>query len=444
MNEIDPKALFRLSVLGPLASRERLERGELQQIIRELAAREYTIPGTRRRHLGEKTIQAWWYAWRAQGIDGLVPKPRIDRGNSKLPAAAQAAILAAKRDNPRRSIRQIRQLLEAAGTVARGSLSRSAIHRLLQQHGLSRIRGSASLPEEKRSFVAATAGAIWYGGVMHGPRLPIGGKLAKTYLVSLLDDASRLVAHSAFCPGETALDIEGVLKQALLKRGVPIKLVVDNGAAYRAQTLQGICARLGIHLIHCRPYAPEGKGKLERWHRTFRDQFLGELDERHIRNLDDLNARLWAWLEQVYHRTPHAGLGGMTPLARYQQDLTKIRTLGARAAQLDALFLHRVLRRVRKDGTVSYQGARFEVPFELSGKRVRLVVDAHAQTVIGLENEQGESIGQATPFDALANLHRRRRKSDAAGAPGVSPSAQSGGPNLVELAYQQYHHPAGD
>ena len=132
----------------------------------------------------------------------------------------------------------------------------------------------------------------------------IGGKLAKSYLVSLFDDASRLLTHSAFCPGETALDIEGVLKQAVLRRGIPLKLVVDNGAAYRAETLQGICARLGIHLIHCRPYAPEGKGKLERWHRTCRDQFLSELDERHIASLDDLNARLWAWLEPVYHRRP--------------------------------------------------------------------------------------------------------------------------------------------
>lgn len=446
MNEIDPKALFRLSVLGPLASRERLERGELQQIIRELAGREYAIPGSRRRHLGEKTIQAWYYAWRAQGIDGLTPKPRIDRGQSKLAAATQEAVLAAKRDNPRRSIRQIRQLLETAGTVACGSLSRSTIHRLLQQNDLSRISGSASLPEEKRSFVAATAGAIWYGDVMHGPRVPISGRLAKTYLVSLFDDASRLVAHSAFCPGETALDIEGVLKQALLKRGVPIKLVVDNGAAYRAQTLQGICARLGIHLIHCRPYAPEGKGKLERWHRTCRDQFLTELDPRLITSLDDLNVRLWAWLEQIYHRAPHAGLAGMTPLARYQQDLAKIRTLGPRAAQLDALFLHRVSRLVRKDGTVSYLGTRFEVPFELSGKTVRLVVDPHAEVVVGVENEKGESIGLATPLDALANLDRRRRKSDpaAAAAPGAPSSGQSAGPNLVELAYQQYHYPTGE
>jgi transposase InsO family protein len=446
MNEIDPKALFRLSVLGPLVSRERLERGELQQIIRALAGCEYAIPGTRRRHLGEKTIQAWYYAWRAQGIDGLTPKPRIDRGQSKLAATTQAAILAAKRDNPRRSIRQIRQLLETAGTVARDSLSRSTIHRLLQQHGLSRIGGSASLPEEKRSFVAATAGAIWYGDVMHGPRVPISGRLAKTYLVSLFDDASRLVTHSAFCPGETALDIEGVLKQALLKRGVPIRLVVDNGAAYRAQTLQGICARLGIHLIHCRPYAPEGKGKLERWHRTCRDQFLTELDERLITGLDDLNARLWAWLEQVYHRTPHAGLAGMTPLARYQQDLAQIRPLGPRAAQLDALFLHRVSRLVRKDGTVSYLGKRFEVPFELAGQTVRLVVDPHAEAVVGVENEQGESIGQATPLDALANLDRRRRKPDPADveALGALSTGQRAGPNLVELAYQQYHHPEGE
>ena len=436
MKEIDPKALFRLSVLGPLVSRERLERGELQQIIRELAQCEYAIPGTRRCYLGEKTIQAWFYAWRKEGIAGLVPKSRFDRGQSKLSPPIQAAILAAKRDNPRRSIRQIQRLLEAAGTVARGTVSRSAIHRLLQQQGLSRITGSASLPEEKRSFTAASAGAIWYGDVMHGPRVPVKGQLRKTYLVSLIDDASRLITHSAFCLGETALDIEGVLKQALLKRGVPIKLVVDNGAAYRAHTLQGICARLGIHLIYCRPYAPEGKGKLERWHRTFRDQFLSELDERHITHLDDLNARLWAWLEQLYHRTPHAGLDGLTPLARYQQDLPKIRSLGPQAAQIDALFHHRINRFVRKDGTVSYQGVRFEVPFEMAGKTIRLVVDPHAGTVLGVENESGERLGSATALDTLANLKRVRRKpvpvSDV-------PSPERAATNLVELAYQQYH-----
>ncbi|KVW29022.1 DDE-type integrase/transposase/recombinase [Burkholderia ubonensis] len=160
----------------------------------------------------------------------------------------------------------------------------------------------------------------------------------KTYLVSLMDDASRLIAHSAFCLSETALDIEGVLRQALLRRGVPKTIVVDNGAAYCASALQGICARLSMRLVYCRPYAPEGKGKLERWHRTLRDQFLAELDTTNICELADLNARLWAWVEQVYHRLPHSALGNQTPLSRYPQDLPRIRLLGPLAAQLDELF----------------------------------------------------------------------------------------------------------
>ena len=436
MKEINTVALFRLSVLGALVSPEQLGRGELQKGIRELAQREYAIPNSGRRMLGEKTIQAWYYAWRKGGIDALVPKVRADRGQSKMPVAVQEAILAAKRENPRRSINQIERLMVASGVAPEQSLARSSVHRLLQQNGLSQMRGSASLPEEKRSFTAEFAGTIWYGDVMHGPRVAIKGQLRKTYLVSLIDDASRLVAHSAFCLGETALDIEGVLKQALLRRGCPSRIIVDNGAAYRAATLQGVCARLSIHLIFCRPYAPEGKGKLERWHRTFRDQFLSELDARHIADLADLNARLWAWIEQVYHQTPHAGLNGLTPLARYQRDLPRIRTLGAKAVQLDALFLHRIARFVRKDATVSYLGQRFEVPYELSGKTVRLVVDPHAARVVGVEDAAGVSLGAATPLDMLANIHRTRRKPEPVTDPVF---AARSGSNLVELAHEKYH-----
>lgn len=372
----------------------------------------------------------------------MVPQIRTDRGLSKLAPEVQEAILNSKRENPRRSIRQIQQLLETAGVVADDVLSRSSIHRLLQTHGISRMHGSASLPEEKRSFTAEFAGSVWYGDVLHGPAVPTPNGMRKAYLVSLMDDASRLIAHSAFCLGETALDIEGVLKQAVLKRGLPKKLVVDNGAAYRSGTLQGICARLGIHLIYCRPYAPEGKGKLERWHRTFRDQFLTELDASKVLDLSDLNARLWAWIERIYHLAPHGGLGGLTPLARYQKDLVKIRTLGQRAANIDAIFLHRVSRFVRKDGTVSYEGKFFEVPFELAGQTVQLVVDPHAETVVGVENQAGESLGQATLLDALGNMHRVRRKPQAADADATTNAGRTG-PNMIETALAKYHGKKG-
>ena len=212
--------------------------------------------------------------------------------------------------------------------------------------------------------------------------------------------------------------------------------MVDNGPAYRAQTLQGICARLGIHLIYCRPYAPEGKGKLERWHRTLRNQFLSELDPTRIHDLADLNTRLWAWVEQIYHRRIHSSLQGQTPLQRYQQDLPRIRSLGHRAERLDELFYHRLPRKVRKDGTVSYQGQRFEVPYELAGQSVQLVVDPHSGQVISVEDAKGETLGQATALDVLANSHRRRRQP---ATPAAGPQTKSQGPNLVEMAYRQYH-----
>jgi transposase InsO family protein len=436
MNDIHPMALFRYSVLGTLVSRAELQRGELKATLQELAARHYDIPGSRNSLLSEKTIEAWYYAWRRGGIEALTPKARSDRGQSKIAPEVQAAILAAKRENPRRSIRTIRRLLERRGTVAKDELSRSAIHRLLQAHGLSCPSGSASEPEERRAYVAEYAGDIWYGDVMHGPRVPMHGRLRKGYLVSLMDDASRLITHSAFCPSETALDIEAVLKQAVLKRGLPVKLVLDNGPAYRAKTLQGICARLGIHLVYCRPYAPQGKGKLERWHRSFRDQFLSELDTSRLRDLADLNARLWAWLETVYHCTPHSGLDQQTPLQRYQQDLPRIRTLGTLAARLDELFYHRTERKVRKDATVSYQGSRFEVPYELAGRSVCLVVDPHAGQVLGVEDADGQPRGAVVPLDAVANVHRRRRKSQLTEVPSPGNPGQD---NEVELAYRQYH-----
>ena len=436
MKDPHPMALFRLSVLGPLASRGDLAHGELKRVIQELASREYDVPGSGLQHIAAKTIESWYYTYQRENLDGLVPKTRSDLGKSKLSQAVQEAILAAKRENPSRSLDSLVFFVETTGLAAKGAVPRSSVHRLLQSHGISRPTGAASLPEEHRSYEALYAGDIWYGDVMHGPRVPVKGRLRKVYLVSLMDDASRLLAHSAFCTGEKALDIEGVLKQAVLKRGLPKKLVVDNGSAYRSKSLQGICARLGIHLIYCRPYAPEGKAKLERWHRTFRQQFLTELDLTRIHDLTDLNARLWAWVDVVYHQRPHRGLQGATPLARYQQDLPRIRQLGQRATILDALFYHRISRKVRKDGSVSYDGSRYEVPYELSGLKVWLVVDPHTREAFSVEDDDGKSLGEVTGQDLIANNHRRRRKPE---LPAEIVQTQTLDNSLVEIAYQKHY-----
>ena len=175
-------ALFRLSVMGSLASRERLERGELQTIIGGLAGKEYAIPGSDQRFLGEKTIEACYYTWRAHGSDGLIPQQRTDRGVSKLPVAVQEALLAAKRENPRRSIRQLKILLENAGIVPRDTLSLSASHRFFCSNKAGRARRVPSILEEHRRFVAEYANSIWYGDVMHGPTLTLKTGRCKVFL----------------------------------------------------------------------------------------------------------------------------------------------------------------------------------------------------------------------------------------------------------------------
>lgn len=438
MKNIHPLALFRLSVLGPLASRKKLERGELKSLLSDLASRHYDIPDSQRTQITEATIERWYYQYRKGGIDALAPKTRSDQNQSKLPSSIQEAILKAKKDNPSRSINAIITLLELQGLVGKGTLTRSSIYRLLKAHNLSSRVLSNPETIERRRFVAEYAGDLWQGDVMHGPSIPIKGKHRKLYLVSLMDDASRLIVHSEFRLGETALDIEAVLKQATLKRGLPNCLLLDNGPAYRSGSLQGICARLQIRIAYCRPYEAQGKGKIEKWHSLIRREFIDEVDWQQVKDLNDINGRLWAYLDQIYHARPHHGLDSkLSPIERWRQDLVKIRSLGTVATQLEEIFYHRHKRRVRKDGCVSFNSILYEVPYELSGKNVFLVFDPETNEAKWVESEKGERLGEVTALDAIKNNQRKRKRPIAEASTELVPKDRQSG-NIIESAYDKF------
>jgi len=431
-NLVHPLALFRLSVLGPLTNRE-LEHGEVKAIVRELASKNYNIPDSRRTHLSAPTIMRWYYDWLRGGIEALAPNTRSDKGSTQLPEEIQKSVLQLKKDNPSRSLNTIISMCKVQGIVAKNELPRASLHRFLQQQQLSkRIIGDAHTIE-RRSFVATHSNDIWHGDVLHGPAIQTPGGRRKTYLVALIDDASRLIAHGAFCFGETALDIENVLKQAILKRGLCCKLIIDNGPAYRSYTLQSICAILGIRLIFCRPYEPQGKGKIEKFFSTVRSQFLNEIDINKISGLDDLNVRLWAWLEQVYHCRPHDGLQGKTPINRWREDLVHTKPLGPIAGKIDDIFCHRYKRFVRKDATVSWEGKYFEVSHNLVGDEINLVVDPHTKTALKIESLSGDDLGPVTPLDKTANLNRKRQRPHNPPKPALRSGVDS-----VELAFEEY------
>ncbi|MFN0302699.1 MAG: integrase core domain-containing protein [Burkholderiales bacterium] len=185
-----------------------------------------------------------------------------------------------------------------------------------------------------------------------------------------------------------------IFKQALLRRGIPQRLYLDNGANYRSQHLALVCAKLGVALIHARPYQPQGKGKMERWFGTVRSQLLSRLTDADTESLETLNRRLWAWVEGDYHRAPHRGLEEHTPLDRWAMSADSVR-LADRNLDLDALFLFEAKRRVQRDRTVSLNGALFEADAALVGQTVTLRFDP------GVPASRGIEIWHAQRFVAL-------------------------------------------
>ena len=152
-----------------------------------------------------------------------------------------------------------------------------------------------------------------------------------------------------------------VFKNALIRRGLPARLYVDNGSACRSRHLSLVCARLGVALIHARAFQPAGKGKIERFFRTLRAGWLRHLGDDVLDNLQTLNSSLWAWIEGEYHNSPHRGLDeGRTPLEQWALASAGVRYPDA-TLDLDDLFLFEARRRVYKDRTVSLNGRAYEV-----------------------------------------------------------------------------------
>ena len=152
--------------------------------------------------------------------------------------------------------------------------------------------------------------------------------------------------------------------------------------------------------MHTPPYQPEGRGKIERFFRSVREQFLTSLDPKALLSLEQLNERFWHWLDTVYHRHEHSTLG-TTPLLRWQRDIEQVRQLPP-ATDLRRLCFHRVDRLVRRDSTFLLHGQFFEAPPHLAGQRIEVRFDpldqAHAEIYHG-----GQLAGAARLVDAVVN-----------------------------------------
>jgi transposase InsO family protein len=409
-NARDALALFRYGLIADFIHLPKGAKG-IGERLTEKASNIYTIPNSNRGHIAVETLRNWLKKYRKGGFEALKPKSRIDAGQShSLPRDVVDFICQLKEDHPDLSVQLIIKEARISGKIPPGlPLPLSTVHRLLSKAGL--MRKPEAPNKDHRRFSFEFANDLWMSDVMHGPAVPISGKVKrKTYLIALIDDSTRVVPFASFALSENTSSFLPVFKQAILRRGIPKRLFVDNGAAFRSQQLQLVCAKMGTTLIHARPYHPEAKGKQERWFRTVRLQLLPRLTHQDLQSLETLNHRLWAYIEGEYHQSPHRGLNQLTPLDAWANRSSHVQLMGHRT-DIDDLFLFEEKRKVQNDRTISLHGIAFEVETSLVGKTVTLRFDPeHPKAPIQVWYDLERFI-DAKPVDPLANCFVRRARS---------------------------------
>jgi hypothetical protein len=291
-------------------------------------------------------------------------------------------------------------------------------------------------------FEADTPNERWVGDALHGPK--VGGR--KTYLFAFLDDRTRLVVGYRFGFAEDTVRLAAALQPALAARGVRGSVYVDNGSAFVDAWLLRACAKLGIRLIHSTPHRPQGRGKIERFFRTVREQFLlevpdtshvelAEQDRTHAAALLDLNAVFTAWVESVYHHHTHSQTG-QTPLQRWH-DGWQAAGHGPVLPSADALtqaFCWSQWRTVTKTATVSLHGNTYQVDPVLAGCKVELVFSPFNLEHIQV-HYRGADYGQAVPHRITRHTHPKARPETTQAAP--APATGIAYLQLVADAHQQ-------
>jgi transposase InsO family protein len=357
-----------------------------------------------------RTIQTWYSRYKKDGITSMKPKPRSDKGYprkvepEKLLEAIEQ-VLPSFHGKHHNKTAIYRACIER-GLLRREEVAPNTFSRMVNQYNLLKPQNKT---EDKRrlAFAKAHANEMWQADTMIGPYVKNGAGHTQTKLIAFIDDASRVCCHGEFFLSENADTLIKTLKSALYKRGVPEAMYVDNGSIYTSKEITQICTRLGCLLCHAPVRDGAAKGKVERFFRTVRQDFLSRLLD--LSSLDALNRAFIAWVEDDYNARRHSVLR-MRPIDRFGLDLSRIRFLPPNEAN-DELFFVEENRTVLKDNTFSFKRIRFEAPRDLRSRKIQVRYNRTAfdRTVVYYK---GERMGEARPVNFTANDRKPKRKGD--------------------------------
>lgn len=388
-------ALLKHQIISPVL----MDSGPAQiAYFQQMSQREFDVPGRGMRRYRASTMRIWLYAYRKRGFQGLMPKTRRDRGEFRVLS-----------DNLKDDIRKLREehadlscvkfydRLINSGSLGVPPVGMETVRRFLKTEGLYKRR--TAVPRKR--FEMRYFGELWTTDFMHGPHLLIGKRKRRAILMAIIDDHSRMIVGHAWSWAENTKLLENVFKDAILAHGCPDRIYCDNGPAFSSHYLVLVSANLGIGVVHSKPYDSPSRGKIERFFRTVRQNFLPDVkDNDETWTLTQLNDAFGIWIRN-YHQRPHSGIQ-MRPIDRYQISVRSYPRKRVNEEALEEHFLVTTHRSVGKDSTVSLNNTVFEVPPEFIGQRVELKFSQSTPGDVFLY-DNGIRVTKITPVDSQLN-----------------------------------------
>ena len=364
-NEI---ALFRYGLIAPVVTDTFTESSQ-NQYFRNIATKKYLVNGKEEQYSWQ-TIKSWYLKYRKYGFNGLINKTRNDCHSSrKLREEAVERIKELKKQYPHISGTLIYNKLVEEGQINPCDVCLGTVLKFIRDNSLL-FDESENI--DRRAFEMEHSNDCWQADTTQGPRLIINGEKVTTYLIAIIDDASRLIVGAKFYVNDNAINFQDTLKSAIKKYGVPKKIFVDNGKTYKNDQLSIICATLGMILIHARPYSGASKGKIERFFHTMKDTWMRGLNWNDIQSIDELNSLLADFVVN-YNMNNHSSIkddcdNPISPNTRWFKDAELVKKFDNNF--IDIAFLHTVYPKIRSDAIANIKSHEFEVNMKYIGKKI--------------------------------------------------------------------------
>ena len=403
-NERKDIALFRYGIIAPAVTGTYDNSVSLKGFFRDAAAKSYVNPRGEYTKVAASTIERWFYNYQTDGFDSLIPKRRTDTGKPrKIDADIMEQIKFLKKEYPRIPATLIHQKLIDNGTVKPGDISLSTVNRFV-----NRIKMDENITSNKdmRRYEREHINEVWCGDSSVGPYLNVNGKKKRTYIIALIDDASRMIVGIDIFFNDNFINLMSVMKTAVTRYGRPKMLNFDNGASYKNKQIDLLAARIGSVIHYNQPYTPTGKAKIERWFRTMKDLWMSQLNMNDFGSLDELSSSLIKFVNK-YNKTVHSSLNGKTPEDRFFEEGCLIKRLSDET--IETSFLLEYERRVSADNVIVLNETEYEVPYIYAKQKITLRYSADFETVY-VVNKNTNALTPIKLLNKHDNSHIKREK----------------------------------